>query len=71
MSDATHTNHEHEPAEAVAALCHTCKHCGVLIEGESCEECDGYAGHFSMRHAWQDCSTCKGSGVKRWVEVKP
>ena len=66
----THTNHAHEPAEAVAAFWFTCKHCGRPIVSEHCPECDGMAGHFSTHHGWMDCPSCNGSGIKRWVEVK-
>jgi len=52
------TLHEHEPAEKVVAFCHTCKHCGVLIEVEHCEHCRG-----------DGCLACNDSGVGRWVEA--
>ena len=68
MSD-TDTNHAHEPAEAIAAFYHTCKHCGVLIESESCHACDG-VGSFASLLGRFECKGCNGSGIKQWVEVK-
>lgn len=65
----TDTIHEHQPTEPIAAFEFVCKHCGGLIEAEHCKECDGTAGHFSVHHGWQDCSTCKGTGRKRWVLI--
>lgn len=69
MTEDTHTNHAHEPAEAVAAFCHTCKHCGVLIEATHCPACDG-VGSFGSLLGRFECKDCNGTGVKRWVEVQ-
>lgn len=65
MTDDTHTNHAHEPAEDGR----TCKHCGALIEATHCPACDG-VGNFASLLGRFECKDCKGTGIKRWAEVK-
>jgi DnaJ-class molecular chaperone len=65
------TLHEHEPTETIAALYHTCKHCGEMIEAENCEECDGTGGTLAGPLGRQLCFACKGTGRKRWILLTP
>jgi hypothetical protein len=67
----TPTNHTHEPAEAIVAFFHTCRHCGVEIEPVMCCKCDGTGHAMAMLHSSRECRQCGGSGVGRWMEVKP
>ena len=62
-------NHAHEPESMVVAFDRTCKHCGVIIEPEYCDKCNGMAG-VSVNGVWFGCETCNGTGAKRWVDEK-
>jgi RecJ-like exonuclease len=61
---------EHEP-EAISAFWTSCKHCGCELDHIPCKTCDGAGAVNGVLHSTQDCNRCKGTGVKKWVEVKP
>jgi hypothetical protein len=59
----------HTPSSPIAAFCFTCKHCGCEIDSVPCEKCDGM-GTLLEDSNWFNCSSCLGTGVDHWEEVK-
>ncbi len=62
---------QHEPANQVVPFWHDCKHCGKEIEPVYCKDCDGIGAMHGCLHVEANCTKCKGTGVRRWKEVKP
>ncbi len=58
----------HTPRDQVAAFFHVCRDCGLPIEPELCEACDGHGrvSHPLERDNGEECAACKGTGVERW-----
>lgn len=64
-------NCKHTPKDPIAAFVHVCKHCGQDIDYEHCKTCDGTGSVRDRDGGLYECRRCKGSGVKRWVEISP